>query len=63
MLQFNGTNWVPVQRVYGTEFQKFESLGVTTTSNDAALTNKISGTTTNLPVGDYQVTISYSWNH
>lgn len=47
--------------VFGTEFQKFESQGLTVTSSTSFI-NKISGTTSVLPVGTYRAVISFNWN-
>lgn len=63
ILEFNGTNWIPAQKsVYGTEFNLFEDNAVTETAL-TTFQDKISDTTTALPVGKYKIDVSYSWNH
>ena len=64
ILEFDGTNWTPSQRVYGTEFNLFEDAAVSETPNGVTtFQDKISDTTTALPVGKYKITVSYIWNH
>jgi len=48
--------------VFGTEFQKAESAGVTTTTSTTFL-NKITFITSSLPAGTYRIGVSYGWNH
>ncbi len=48
--------------VYGTNFNLFESAGVSTTTS-TTFQSKISGNTAALEAGDYKITISYTWNH
>jgi len=48
--------------VYGTEFNLFQSTGVSTTTS-TTFQSKITGNTTTLSTGDYKILVSYSWNH
>lgn len=48
--------------VFGTEFQKSESLTVSTTTS-TTFQNKITLTTPSIPAGEYRVGFHYSWNH
>ncbi len=48
--------------VYGTEFNIFQDLAVSTTTS-TTFQPKISGNTSSLPAGDYKILVSYSWNH
>ena len=49
-------------RVYGTEFNLFQDLAVSTTTS-TTFQSKISGNTTALVAGDYKILVTYSWNH
>lgn len=48
--------------IYGSQFQKFESAAISTTTSTSMQT-KITDTTTSLPVGTYKITINYNWNY
>lgn len=47
--------------LYGDDFNLFESLGITVTTSTTP-NNKLSGTTSILPVGKYKIAISYNWS-
>jgi len=47
--------------VFGQNFEKFESPGLTTTSSTSYI-NKINATTAALPVGTYRLIVSFNWN-
>lgn len=49
-------------RVYGTEFNLFQDLAVSTTTS-TTFQSKIAGNTTALVAGDYKILVTYSWNH
>lgn len=51
-----------VGNLYGTEFNLFQDLSVSTTTS-TTFQSKISGSTSNLPAGTYKILVSYSWNH
>lgn len=48
--------------VYGTQFHLFESSALSSTTS-TTLQTKINQTTSILPVGKYEITISYLWNY
>lgn len=48
--------------VFGSEFQRAESFGFSTTTS-TTFQNKVKLTTTNLPAGTYRIGIHYGWNH
>lgn len=51
-----------ITSVFGTEFNKSESVGVSTTTS-TNFQSKISITTPTLPAGMYRIGVSYGWNH
>jgi len=63
--QSDGTNWQLIDKstVYGTEFNLFTSTANTSFNNNAYDISIINGTTSVLPVGKYEITITYLWNH
>ncbi len=67
-LQSDGINWHQVNSgtaanssVYGSNFNLFQSAAQTSTTS-TTLQTKINQTTTSLPVGKYELTVSYLWN-
>lgn len=63
LLEFDGTNFVPVQRVYGTNYNGFSNTAARLTNSTTTYSSVISGNTTALAAGDYKITVSYSWNY
>ncbi len=66
---YNGSNWVQgyaaaTPSVYGTNLNVFVSAAESNTSAPhTTWVNKITDTTTSLQAGDYELVISYGWNH
>ena len=56
-----GSGKADIRNVYGSEFNLFESNAITVTTSTTP-TTKISGNTTNLPIGKYRITICYGWS-
>lgn len=48
--------------VFGNEYQFSQSLTISTTTS-TTFQNKITLLTSNLPLGDYKLNVSYGWNH
>ncbi len=57
-----GSGQADIKNLFGSEFQKAESAGISTTSS-IAFQNKVTLNTTALPAGTYRVGIHYGWNH
>ncbi len=51
-----------VSLVYGTEYQYDAEAGITTTTS-TTFQNKLTLVTTNLPLWEYELMVSYGWNH
>ena len=50
----------PAGGIFGSEFQRFESLAISSTTSSSYV-EKASFTTTSLPAGDYYIRVQYTW--